>query len=250
MKISAAISFFVSIITLSIAQPSGHALWRIDSDSSDAEARSNGTVLQRPAGYAALDSKDNFEARQTTISMAPIVLHKRPGKTAAEFYECLLRINRNLEDLQWLLPHTRLQTVIRIAHNDPGCSIIANKHYYEIDLHGNTKIILDETLTDGSGSEGIVAYIPTRIFPQEPTRKYVYPYSIFAKGAASSSSGRLAQPTVTASGELPRIPSPIAAIITAIGVTLLYRIRHRNECPQNPICLKQTPIIKMTKRRH
>jgi hypothetical protein len=142
-----------------------------------------------------------------------------------------------------------LQNVIRLVPDDPGCSHIANKHYCDIDPHRLTIRILDETLTDGSGSQGIVAYIATNTSPREPSPRYVYSYSMFAKNAESPKRGRLTQPTAAALCEVPRIPAPIAAIATDLDVTLLHRTRQRNECPQYPIYRKQAPTITMTKPR-
>ncbi|MHC4743184.1 MAG: hypothetical protein ACYS8Z_14815 [Planctomycetota bacterium] len=249
MKLSTAIILFVPIITLSVAQPSGAAFRRNYPESTDAETRIYGTVLQRPAGHTTSDSKDNYEARQATISFVPIVLHKQPENTVEELCRKILRINSDLEYLRRLLPVEKMRIVIRIASCELGSSHTVNHRYYDIDLHRHTRIMLDETLMDGSGSEPIVAYIPTRVFPTEPTKKCVYAYSTFAKGDYLQNDGRCAQPTLTAPDELPRVPAPIAFIITAIGAILIYRTRQNTTCLFNPICLKQKPTIKMTKRR-
>ena len=165
--------------------------------------------------------------RQLPLGMVPIVAQTDPGGTTANYYEFLLDINENLSDPDWFLSLDKVEIAVRTAPNELGYSTIFSTLVYDLDGAGDVRIKLNAQINSGSGSGDMVAYIPTSLFPSDPTGKFVYLYSLFGEDGEFPNDDGFEEWAVQTEAELPLIPAPGAAVLGGMGAGLVGWMRRR-----------------------
>ncbi len=136
-----------------------------------------------------------------------------------EYLEFLLDINQNGENI---LSMDAFEIAVHNSGNLTGYSSLFSSAVYDLDGGGENWILLDYSLSGGSGQGDLLAYVPESLF--DGLGDYIYLYSRFGENSPADDGF---EEWAHGVGE-PIVPEPATIFLLGLGGLILGRKRRRS----------------------